>query len=359
MHMHTGKNSTVDISTATILKIIAILLLFSFVYIIRDVIAIAFVAIVFASAVDPWIDALQRRKIPRPLGILIIYAVVISLLSLIIVLFVPAIASQFNQLTEKFPEIIDRVVSQFSSAQQTEQGTSLISTIEKTLSSFNDSLSRITSSIFLGVASFFGGLFSLVGVLVLTFYMTVEENGIKKFLTAISPVQYQPYVVQHFLRIQRRMGSWFRGQLILGLIIGALSFLGLVILGVPYALVLALLAGVTELVPIIGPIIGAIPAVFIAFVDSPAKGLFVLILYLIIQQLENNLIVPKVMQKVTGLNPLVVVIVMLIGAKVAGVLGLILAVPITIIFDTFLQDFFLNRKEENEELVAPQPPEAS
>lgn len=347
------KNPSVDISTATIIKIIVILLILFFLFLIQDVLVIAFVAVVFASAVDPWIDALHRRKIPRPLGILVIYAVVIGLLALIVVLFVPAIADQVRQLSEKFPEIIDRLISQFSSAQQTQQGQTLISTIDKTLQSFNDSLARVTSSIFIGVASFFGGLVSLIGVLVLTFYMTAEEQGIKKFLVAISPTQYQPFVVQIFLRVQRRMGNWLRGQLILGLIIGTLSFIGLWILGVPYPLVLALLAGVTELVPIIGPVIGAIPAVFIAFVDSPWKGLFVVILYLIIQQLENNLIVPKVMQRVTGLNPIVVVLVMLIGAKLAGVLGLILAVPIAIIFDTIFQEVFARKRQREETLVEP------
>lgn len=344
---------TVDIAMATIIKIIVILLAIAFLFIVRDVVAILLISLVFASAVDPWIDALQRRRIPRPLGILIIYLIVLGLLSLIIILFVPAIAAQVRQLSEKFPEIIDRIISQFSSAQATPEGASLLSTIQETLTSLNATLSRITSSIVIGVASFFGGLVSLIGVLVLTFYMTVEEQGMKKFIVAISPTSLQPLVVQMFLRIQRRMGSWLRGQLILGLIIGALSFLGLWILGVPYALVLALIAGVTELVPIIGPIIGAIPAVFIAFVDSPLKGLFVVILYLVIQQLENNLIVPKVMEKVTGLNPMVVVIFMLIGAKLAGIIGLILAVPFAIIFDTFFHEFFARKREAEDRLEMP------
>jgi predicted PurR-regulated permease PerM len=130
------------------------------------------------------------------------------------------------------------------------------------------------------------------------------------------------------------------------LIIGVLTFIGLSILGVNFALVLSLIAGLTEFVPIAGPFIGAIPAVLVAFTQSPLKALLVIILYIIIQQLENNLIVPKVMQKVTGLNPVVVIVVMLVGAKIAGIPGVILAIPVTIIGNALLENFFKEKQAE-------------
>ena len=128
---------------------------------------------------------------------------------------------------------------------------------------------------------------------------------------------------------------WLRGQLILVLIIGALSFIGLTILQVKYALVLAMIAGISELIPYVGPIIGAIPAVFLASSQSLFKAGLVIILYVVIQQLENQIIVPKVMQRSVGLSPLVIIIVMLIGARLAGVVGLLLAVPTATIATIF------------------------
>ena len=189
--------------------------------------------------------------------------------------------------------------------------------------------------------------------MVITFYMTVEEDGLKKFVRSIAPIEYQPYLVQKTNRIQIKMGGWLRGQLILMLIVGTLSFIGLTILGVPYALVLAVFAGLAEFVPFLGPIIAAVPAVFFAFSDSPWKAVGVIIFYTVLQQLENQVIVPKVMQKAVGLNPIVVITVMLVGAKVAGLMGILLAVPATTIAWIFIGDLFQHKVEADNKLEFP------
>ncbi|MBU4332000.1 AI-2E family transporter, partial [Patescibacteria group bacterium] len=145
--------------------------------------------------------------------------------------------------------------------------------------------------------------------------------------------------------MQKKIGSWLRGQVILMIIIGILSYIGLLILGVRYALLLALFAGLMEIIPYIGPIFGAVPAVFIALTQSPIKGLLVIVLYLIIQQLENNLIVPKIMKRAVGLNPIVVILVILIGGKIAGIVGALIAVPVATAFSVMLKDFLDLRKQ--------------
>ena len=309
-------------------------------------IGVLFIAIVFASAIGPWVDQLKKRNVPRILAVVTIYAIVIGLIALIVALLVPIITDQIKQLYNNFPAIYEKIVSGISKAQEGNTSSDIMKTIQNSLSSLNNTLVNITSSVFTGLAGLFGGLFSIVAILVLTFYMTLEENAFKKFVAAVSPAKYQPYLMQLITRIQQRLGWWLRGQLILCAIIGACSFIGLTILGVKYALLLGLIAGLTEFIPIAGPIIGAVPAVLIAFTQTPLKALFVVILYIIIQQLENNLIVPKVMQRATGLNPIVVIIVMLIGAKIAGILGILLAMPVTIIADSFLRDFFHDKKEQ-------------
>jgi len=331
------------VTMSGIIKILLVLLALLVIYLVRDVIAIIFVSLVFASALDPWVDALQRKSIPRVLGIIIIYAVLIGVVSLTIILFVPLISDQVSQLADKFPTLYERVTEGFN-IPDNPNDESLLSGIQEMLNALNQSLVKITSSIFSGVASVFGGIFTLFGVMVLTFYMTLEEHGIKKFIQSISPKRMQAYLVELINRIQHRLGLWLRGQLILSLIIGVMTFIGLSILGVNFAIVLSLFAGLTEFIPIAGPFIGAIPAVLVAFSQSPLKALLVVILYIIVQQLENNLIVPKVMQKVTGLNPVVVIVVMLIGAKVAGITGVILAIPVTIIGNAILGDIIREKK---------------
>lgn len=336
---------------STIVKVVVIFALLMFIYSVRDVIAIALVALIFSAAIDPLVDKLQRRGIPRGLSIAILFTIIVGLVALIIVLFVPLITDQLTALAANFPSFYERLLKALPASQDQ----NFVNTIQRSLGTISQQIGSLTQSIFTGVASFFGGFISFVAILVLTFYMTLEENGIRRFFTGLVPSKYHPYLMRLFQRLEERLGLWLRGQLLLGVIIGSMTFIGLLILGVKYTLVLALIAGVTELIPAIGPIIGSVPAILVAFSDSPVKALIVLILYILIQQLENHLIVPRVMSKVTGLNPVIIILVMLIGGKTAGIAGLFLAVPVTLVIQTFLEDFFANRQREDDRL-APEPP---
>jgi predicted PurR-regulated permease PerM len=200
----------------------------------------------------------------------------------------------------------------------------------------------------------FGGVASFITVLVIVFYMTVEQNGTKKFIQSIAPIKYQPYLLQLIAKIQNKMGSWLRGQLLLSLIIGITTYIGLSILHVKYAMLLAILAGVFEIIPFIGPILAAIPAVFFAATDSTIRAFITAGFYVVVQQLENNLLVPKVMQQTVGLNPLVVLIAVLIGARIAGFLGVVLAVPIAAILAIFMRDVLEDRRTKDVKLETDQ-----
>jgi len=342
----------VTISTGSIIKIIAIFLILGFLYLIKDIIAIIFISIVIASALDPWIDSLQKRKIPRAVGILVIYLVTIGVIALMIALIVPPIVEQIKQITSSFPEYYDKLVQLYSNFQSFSNQYGVEGSVQNSLNTLNNYLTQLGSGIFTASSRFLGGIVTLFAVMVIVFYMTVGEAGIKEFFRSVAPSKYQPYLIQKANQIQIKLGQWLRGQLVLSLIIFVLTFVGLTILGVKYALVLALIAGITEIIPYIGPIIGAIPAIFLTFADSPIKTLLVIILYIVIQQLENHILVPKVMQKSVGLNPIVVIIVMLIGAKIARIAGVILAVPTATIIKIFLSDFFEERREKEEKLEA-------
>jgi predicted PurR-regulated permease PerM len=169
----------------------------------------------------------------------------------------------------------------------------------------------------------------------------------KKLVWSVVPIRHQPYIMQLINRMQKKIGMWLRGQLILSLIIFALTYIGLLILGVKYALVLALIAGLTEFIPYLGPLLAAIPAVFLAFTQSPMLAVFVAVLYYVIQLTENNILVPKIMQKAVGLNPIVSIAVLLIGFQLAGVVGAILSIPVATAASVFFKDV-LDGKENDD-----------
>ena len=182
-------------------------------------------------------------------------------------------------------------------------------------------------------------------ILVLAFYLVVEEATVSKYFRRLAPIEMQPYMAHLMEKLQRKIGEWLRGQLLLCLIIGVVVYLVLSFLGVKYALVLALIAGLLEVIPYIGPIIAVVPAFIIAFAQAPFLGFSVLLSYIILQQIENHFIVPKIMQRVTGLNPIISILALLVGVKVAGLIGAMFAIPIAMMGVVILEDLFQDHSE--------------
>jgi len=332
-----------DVSIATILKVVGVLLAVFFAYLIRDIIMIFIVALILATLINPLADLFAKRRIPRALAVLLIYIILIGLLASILTVLVPILVEEFGQLVKNLSVYWDSFKTKipvlgFNTFVESSSGNSF-----QSLQAGLPALSGVFSTI----TGFFGGVVTFVLILVLTFYMVVEDTALKKFLKEIAPSKYRPHLVGLMTRAQHKIGMWLRGALTLALIIGLAVYIGLTILGVKYALVLALLAAVLELIPYIGPPTAAIPAIFLAFSQNPIKGALTLVLYIIIQQLENNILVPKVMQKVVGLNPIISIISMGIGFKIAGMLGALLAIPIATASSVFVLDFIdLKRRKE-------------
>ncbi len=332
-----------SISTMSIIKVLVILGVIAFLWLIRGIVGLLFVSIILASAFNPMVAWLERRKIPRGFGIVFIYIVILGILSAIITLVAGPISHEVAGLTNNFPEYRHVLVDAWNHLQSISGGALDSFNVQNSLSNFN--LPGATSGVFSVLQTVFGGIFAFFLVMVMTFYLTVEEQALRGFIKVLTPDHYQPYVMQLWSKIQNRLGNWLRGQLILSGVIFTLTYIGLSVLQVKYALVLALLAGAFELVPYIGPILSAIPAIFLAFVQMPYLALFVILLYFVIQQLENSFIVPKVMGRITGLNPIVVLIAVLIGAKIGGIVGMLMAVPVATSLSTFLYDF--NNQEDS------------
>lgn len=330
-----NNSQTINISTSTILRVIFILLALVFLYLIRDILIIVFVAVIIAAAINGPVSWLQRHKVPRLLGVIFIYLLLLLLLGLIVTLIFPPLAEQIKQLATYFPELMEKIGLSF---QEWWGKYKLEGNLQTFLDKISNKLAQATSSVFGTIIGLFGGLVSAIIILVISFYLAVQEKGAKRFLVSLTPNEHQSYISDLIERIESKIGGWLRGQLLLMFIIGCLTYIGLYFLGVKYALTLALVAALFEIIPYIGPILAAIPAVILAFLQAPFLALLVIILYIVIQQLENYIIYPQVMKRTVGLNPIVIIIVMLIGAKLAGVLGIILAVPLAAAVAEFLKD---------------------
>jgi len=306
-----------------------------------------FISLVLASAVDPWIDWMESKRIPRGIGIFIIYLIMFTVVGGVVYLIIPPIIEQINELTEDFPAIFEKVVSGVEILKNYMMEKGIFDEIKENFGTVSSNLQNAAGSVFSTVSGIFGSIFTFFLVLVITFYMVVEENAMKKIVWSVAPKQHQVHIMHLINKMQKKVGLWLRGQLILSFIIFSLTYIGLLILNVKYALVLALIAGLTEFVPYLGPILASIPAIFLAFTQAPMLAVFVAVLYYIIQLLENNLIVPKLMQKVVGLNPIISIAVLMIGFKVAGVVGAILSIPVATAVNVFLLDVFDKRTNDN------------
>jgi len=330
----------IDISTGTILRFLAVVLGLYLLFLIKDVLLMIFVAMIIAAAVDGPVDWLAKHRVRRSIGTAIIYIAVFFLLALSIYLVFPVLGSQLKTLALSYPDYISRLGAELNIAQEKIGA----DTLQNLLNNLSGQLTGAAGNVFGTAVNIFGGIFSFLVVLVISIYLVVQDKGIKNLIESVTPDDNKPYVLNLVERIQGKLGAWLRGQLLLMLIIGILVFIGLALLNIKFALTLALIAALLEIVPYIGPILGAAPAVVFAFAQSPFLALVVIALFIFIHQLENYLITPVVMKKTVGLNPLVVIISIIIGGKLAGMLGVIIAVPLVAALSVFLKDYWASRR---------------
>lgn len=325
-----------DISSATIFKFVIIVLFFILLYLVRQVILILLFAIIIASAVNPFGNWLDRKRIPRLLGILVLYLTVFLLVVFILTLVIPFVSQEVGQLTEDLPRFIAKITASLE-AIKTGSGTfDIIGQLQGLLDGLSQFLQESSQSAVGFIIKIFGGIVSFLGIIVISFYLSVMRKGIDNFLESVVPDKYESYVLDLWHRSETKLGRWFQAQLLLSLIVGLMTFVGLSILNVKFALVLAAIIMILELVPNVGPVLAAIPAVAFGFFQSPTLGLWVILLYIAIQQVENQILSPLILGRTLGINPVVIIIALLVGFNLAGILGMILAVPLaTVIVEWF------------------------
>jgi predicted PurR-regulated permease PerM len=227
------------------------------------------------------------------------------------------------------------------------------------LRNFSNTLAGSSAGAFAALSAIFGGITSFILIVVFSFYFSVQETGVDDFLRVITPIKEQAYVLHLWKRSQEKIGKWMQGQIILGLIVGILLYLGLTILGVQHALLLAVLAGLFELIPVFGQILAAIPAVALGFAGGGiTMALLIVGLYVLIQQFEAHLIYPVVVKKVVGIPPLMVILALLIGYELVGFLGILLSVPIAAAIQEFVADVDREKTRALAESIAAAKKEA-
>ncbi len=330
----------VDISTGTIMKVVLVILFFFFLYVLKDVLIIFIFALIIASAISPFANWLDEKGFPRLWGVLLLFLVVLSLIVGLLSLIIPYVSQDISQLVSTLPQLVAKVSTSLERVQQgSPEYLDFISEIQNILQVFSDYLQQSSQSIFGLVVSIFGGVTSAIAILIISFYLSVTKRGIENFLGSVVPEKHEEYVLDLWKRSEVKVGLWLQGQLLLGLVMGLLVYVGLSFMGIKFALILGFLAAIFEIVPMVGPVIAAIPAIFLAFLQSPALGLWVIVFYVVVQQLENHLLVPVVLGKTVGLNPIVVIISLLVGQQLAGIPGMILSVPVATIIVEMMDDF--------------------
>jgi predicted PurR-regulated permease PerM len=311
----------IEISHRTIIFTVLFLISLWLLYEIRQIIVALFVSIILMAAINPTVDRLEKYRLPRWLGIILFYLlgflIIGSMMAVMITPLIDQTASFINKSIYFLKDVGNFGIDPNVIASQLSQ------------------LGSIPANLFRLTMNFFSNLIGIVALAFMTFYLLLERINLTKYLTVLFGADKEKEVIIVINNIEKRLGSWVRGELTLMVLIGLMSYIGLRLLGVEFALPLAILAG---------PVVSAVPAVLTGLMISPMMALAILALYFLIHQAENTLVAPKVMQKVVGINPLVTILSLAIGFKLAGVSGAILAIPVVLVIQE-IANWFLSSKK--------------
>lgn len=297
----------------------------------RDIIVSIFLSYIIMASVLPVVSYLRKKGFPKIVAVLIPYFGIITAIFLLILPLVPFVISQIQSLVTRFPHFLDDSTQNFGFVIDPHQFEAYLNS---EFSNLGQNAVNVTTKVF-------GGLFSVITIFVVSFYLLMYNDSFKKGFSKLFHKEHRAYVLDGIDQVNDKLGAWLRGQAILCLCIGMFSWIGLTLLGIPFALPLALMAGLLEVIPTIGPILSAVPAAVIALTVSPTLALAVVLLYILIQALENQILVPKIMERAVGLNPVFVILGVMIGANLMGVAGALLAIPfisfIIVVFNSIEQ----------------------
>ena len=322
-------NGKIEISYKTIIFTVVFLLAIQFVWTVRDLLFALLIGFIFMSALRPHVNRLKKHGLPHGLAVVIVYLSFLLFFVALLLIIIPPIVNETFSFLRTLPTIIDQVSSQLSPWVPT-----------STLTSY---IPNVTDQVVKVITGFFSNAFFIISTLFFGFYFLLDADVIERLTNRYIAELHAKRIIRVFKQAEERMSSWFWGEITLMSIVGALSFIGFSLVGIKYALPLAVLAGILEVVPTIGPLLATVPAFFVGISHSYLQGISALAISFVVQQLENNLIVPVVMKRAVGLSPVVTFIALIIGGKIGGVMGVLLAIPVFLFLETIVLEL---RKEK-------------
>lgn len=343
--------SASSVAKATLIVFLMVGLVY-FLIEIRQILIVFFVSFLFSAALVPAVDYFESKRIPRGLGVLIVYLVIFVFLGLIFSTLVPLAASQISDLASKVGDIVKSITSTDSSSFISQKLTpyldkfsegidvnTVVDQVQSTLQLLASQLLTLGGNVWAAIKVISNGLMNMLLVMVLTFIMTVNRKSINEFIPTLFPSRHATYIAEKLMAVQRKIGFWVRGQLLLSTIVAFVVFIALTIIGFKYATTLALIAFFTELIPVFGPLLALVVAIPIALNQSVWMLLWVGIFFLIFNWIESNILVPLVMRSAVDMSPLIILFAMFVGAHYLGIVGLILAVPVAAALSIFVSDY--------------------
>lgn len=317
------KRETVDISMYSVVMTLSVIGIVYGLYYVRSTLLMLFVSFILMVAINPLVQFLsERTKFPRMLSISIVYILLLLVVSLAVALIVPPLISEVTVLFKTIPiPILQEQVAE----------------LKFTVQEWNTVIERVGNSLpllFRVISTTFNGLFGFVTLLVISFYLLVERPVLYKKIGWFTREKKHFETARYFIdELEVQLGGWVRAELILMLSIGIITYFSLVVLSIPYALPLAIIAGTLELLPNLGPTISAVPAILVAYITfGPVMAGIMILLYIVIQQIENSVLVPHIMKSNANVDPLVAILLILIGFELGSVVGALLAIPMYIVF---------------------------
>ena len=344
-----GKNApaptSISISTGTMIRLVLVALGVFLLWFLRDLVLVVLTSIVLASFVESTVPYFRRMRINRVLGIVILYVVTLLALAGLFYLFAPLLIIEIYNLSSFLGSYAPSVSflnyfqnEAFSDAKNIVSTLSDNFSLTALLSVSKAFVLNLSGGFFQAVVVAFGSIFNFILIVLISFYLSVQEKGIENFLRIVSPVQYESYVINLWERSRRKIALWLKGQLLLALVVAVLIYLTLSLLGLEYALLLSLIAGIMELVPY-GILVALIPAFSFSYLSGGIGSAFMVTgSYLIIHQFEVFLLAPLIIKKIVGLSPIVIILSVLVGFELGGVWGGVLSIPLAVIVMEFLSD---------------------
>lgn len=336
-----NQDKVLDLSPATILKVSVLIISLYILYQIKDILVWFLFAVVISIIFNSPVNFLRKLKIPRVLGVIFVYVSILGILILLIYFTVPLFISEVQKFSQLLPEYFDKVSPPLRGL-----GIKAFEDVETFVNVLGGALEKITANILNTLFFLFGGIFAAIFILSVAIFLSLDEKWLEKTLILFFPAKYESYALSLAKRCQKRVSNWFLTRILACLFVGILTYLTLLIFKGPYPLSLGIISAILNFIPVVGPIFTSLFVFVIIALENLFKAVLVIIVFTLIQQVENNLLTPLLSKKLVGLSPVLVLLSLAIGGVLWGFLGAILAVPLAGIISEFLKDYLKKKKEE-------------